>query len=455
MDFAIRRKPAWHNRHVRFAFPPISDHDLEAQLLRFLQWRIEGGHPPVLQPMLVRPQTLHALYQQPSARLVDAMTHLVKITALDISPNMALWDGLTIPSHLWGVLIATANCFVGQMHDDIEYDIWDMNTALWRTLSPAHSLHEMIAYHAVLDISMDTLHQYPRQRRYMLRHLFNLSPLTALLHLDEYMPPVLTEVSSRVVTFIPFVEAPPWDSLDEWVRLIGDELLAYGAVKTYIFQRWLEMPQHRVANRNLGLMLEALRSIDRYNADLLTFYQLYDDRYQQTDGTRRTWPNMDKVSRLLVMAHRIDPSDKDDMARSLEILHWTQELMLKFYPLVQLVDANDRMLHHATHDYRPEDDPAHYRYYRNLSQVFINTMRSQVQQAGFDRTTTSDSDNSQHYPKFQGMVDYDDRNIRQFLLGYYGQTNYDYQRRRRHWRNNWRIRRRRRNDDSTDDTNNP
>src|SRR5208282_5275555 len=100
-------------------------------------------------------------------------------------------------------------------------------------------------------------------------------------------------------------------------------------------RRWLTLPESRSACRNLGLLLETLRV--RGNRDfLLRFYESYDYFQAEPDmatGLVRTWPLLGRIERLL----RID----GDSAAVIELNRRGHEFLLKFYPLIQLVIAED------------------------------------------------------------------------------------------------------------------
>jgi hypothetical protein len=179
--------------------------------------------------------------------------------------------------------------------------------------------------------------------------LIERSPLTALCALDVHTPSALEPLAAELLPGWKTDDRPAdvWSNSEDWLEtvtaLLDDERIARWAR-----HRWLALPESRLACRNTGLLLEALRRRRNGEGDhrdlILAFYEGYDYFHGETRTTAwgdavRVWPLLTRMEKLLTV-----DGDGELMAEvALRVNRRGNEYFLKFRPLLEQVTTEGGM----------------------------------------------------------------------------------------------------------------
>lgn len=217
--------------------------------------------------------------------------------------------------------------------------VGDFTHALIDTLPRARTLHEILTYHALLDVPARVLPDLPPERSGLMHRLINLSPMTALCHLHLHTPPALTPLAGELLPGRKecVTDPSPWTGTEDWLDTLLP-LTERPPIARFLRQRWLTLPETGPSCRNLGLVLEGLRRHGNHRDFILEFYEAYDYfRGQKQEnirgGTYRGWPILDKIGRLL----RLGGESEAASEAAMRLNHRGSEYFLKFHALTQII----------------------------------------------------------------------------------------------------------------------
>ncbi len=324
--------------------PPLTQTEAEKPLLFFLKALLSGRYHTT-QPLLFTESTLHGLLRQPHPSLTHALQHHVDDLLTNIAPRSPQWSSVTITPHIWSLAVVTYNCLLHHLEDTVI----SFTRALLATIPPARTRAEALGYHALLVRPAAALADWPPDaiRTQILQALINRSPLTALYHLHLHTPPPLTRLAADLMRWWrrKALDPAPWAGLDDWLDTLTP-LLAEPRLAAYLRHRWLSLPEEHWACRNLGLLLEALRRRHTCRDLSLSFYEAYQYTHVAiaTDNSTRRyrhWPLLQRIETLL----RANGPDKVALALN----RIGNEYLLKFWPLIQYIIAEDGLPHDYEH----------------------------------------------------------------------------------------------------------
>lgn len=341
---------------------------VEERLFAFAM-SLRDGRPQAPQALMVEGTTIQSLCADPPAELVEALRHVLDNSLIELGPDPAAWGTFELPPAVLGILLAAYECLTpapalyagagvdaeaasGREAAQVDL-VAEFATALVQSLPPARTLHDALAYHAILQSTAEALPDLPRSRADLLSRLVNLSPLTALYCPHLYTPPPLAGLAAELLRNRKgrAAAASPWRDLDDWLDAL-EPILDHPALAARLRRRWLVLPETHVCCRNLGLLFEAMRRRGRWRDFLLEFYEACD--YLRGEPIRdvvnrshRRWRLIDEeIAPLLQAGADDDDSRAIDVATRLN--RRGREFFLLFYPLLQLVIAEGR---------RPTDYP--------------------------------------------------------------------------------------------------
>lgn len=322
--------------------PPTTPQEAEEALFFFLQALLANRYQAT-QPLLLTEPTFHTLLQQPHTSLLQVLHHHIDTLLVELNPNTANTAPLAISPHAITMAAIAHNCLLPYLADPVIA----CTQALLTTVPPARTLTDALVYHAILLKPAAALADWPAYaaRTHLLQSLINRSPLTALYHLHLHTPPPLTQLAADLMLWWrrKAIDPAPWHDLADWLTAITP-LLQTPYLATHLRQRWLTLPETHRACRNLGLLLEALRTTPHFRDLILSFYEAYQYTtaiITHNHGSTCHWPLLTKINPLL----RANGTEK--IARTLN--HHGNEYFLKFWPLIQLIIAEDGLTHDYNH----------------------------------------------------------------------------------------------------------
>jgi len=318
------------------------------------------GHARAEHPILLDQEALHDIRTAPHQLLGKALGRCLDAFLIRLTPDTGSWGRFDLSGAVWGVAIAASNCLLpllspqdrgietapSQDQNGSASDlVAEFTHALIDTLPPARTLHEILTYHALLDIPAQTIPDLPPGRSELMQRLIHLSPMTALCHLHLHTPPGLIPLS---VEMLPgwkdrATDPAPWADAEDWLNTLIP-LTEQPSLARFLRQRWLTLPETGPACRNLGLLLESLRRQGNLRDFILEFYESYDYLCGQNirtirSGTYRHWPLLDKIERLL---HTGGESDAG-MEAAIRLNWLGHEYFLKFHALTQIIRDEGRV----------------------------------------------------------------------------------------------------------------
>lgn len=324
---------------------PSDKYDLGKALFRFLL-AVRDGRPGAARPLVAEDPALHALCADPYSDLCKALRHCVDAFLLELGPDPAQWGKISIPSWVLGFALAVNNCLapttpVIRDGEAEPYDpVLDFTARLVSTLPPARSSEEAIACHAVLRGVEAALPHIGPERARLMHAVIERSPLTALWSPDLHTPTALNDIASELLHGCPVDgqgDGKAWKDGEGWVDVVSS-LLADPRIAGWVRNRWLGMPETRLACRNVGLLLEALRRRGGHRSFILEFYEAYgyfrsETRTNELGEQVRVWPMLLEIEKLLRT-----PGDSEAAIR---VNRWGNEYFMKFRPLVQIIIAEN------------------------------------------------------------------------------------------------------------------
>ncbi len=325
---------------------PAEKAQAEEHLFYFLR-SLRQGRPQAAWPLLLEPAVLRALYAEPHPDLTEALHQCLYGFLVELDPDPACWGEFTLSPAIWGVALATYNCFLpaSPSGDGATDPLTEFTAALLDTLPPARNLTDALAYHALLHQAAEALPHLPTERAVIMHGLLNRSPLSAVYHLHYPTPPPLTRLAADLLRHWRrrVADPAPWSGTEDWLDAL-EPLLAQPAIAVYLRRRWLALPETRPACRNLGLLLEALRRRGNQRAFILDFYEAYDYLHGETRENRRgrpyrCWPILDRVERLL----HASGGSEESLEAAIRLNRRGNEYLLKFHALIQIIAEEGRV----------------------------------------------------------------------------------------------------------------
>ncbi len=323
---------------------PVSKAEAEERLFYFLRSLPEGRFQAT-RPLLLEADAWRDLCLAPHPDLVEALRHCLDDFLVQLGPNPANWGQLDLSPAIWSIALTIHNCLTPFPIPPYQTTSQKTNpkSKIQNPKSPARTLPDALAYHALLNRPAEVLPHLPPNQAGWLQALLNCSPLSAIYHLHHHTPPALTSLAAGLLRGWQgrAVDPDPWANLEDWLDTVA-LLIAQPPLAVYLRRRWLALPETRPACRNLGLLLEALRRRGDQRAFILEFYEAYEyfcAETVQAPGSRpnRRWPLLSKINRLLQTGSHIDPAHETALEAALHLNRRGNEYFLKFLPLVRLI----------------------------------------------------------------------------------------------------------------------
>ena len=299
--------PAQPKPRVWIWVEPATKEQLEEQLFYFVRGLCQEDNANSPQPVVARPEVMHEMLTNPAPDLVKAMRYALSRFLAQLAPDAWQWvEGYNFNPATLGVALGAYLCLVPALsRSEEEIDpVPQFAAALINTIPPARDRRDVLAYHAVLACPATMLPRLRPDRAQLMYALVNRSPITAMYHPHLYTAPPLTELAARILPGWSRSAQPaaPWRNLDDWLRPLIDALYQ-PPIARYLQRRWLELEETRIACRNIGLFLEALRAQGDHYEFVLNFYKTFAFLRCQTtrDGLDvfHRWPMFDDTERLL------------------------------------------------------------------------------------------------------------------------------------------------------------